>query len=351
MRTIHAELATAQAINATPYVHLEINNWDLTTRILALEHTEEAYRETAVIRLDNHDRALDPSQTGADFRGCEFTIGYGYVCPAGNRYLGDGQGSEAMANLYVKYQTITSVEGQVVCDLYCEGMWNKLREMGYIPVGSEPYFNGTFGGLDTIADLIASLLLVAGYTLSATYTSDLIIDYHYPWLTYDYRSLPSLASLIQPLIEMTLSYLRAVAGDTFEIVYPQSTDAVNETYYSYQSPYFKEYSEKRNLLLPNSIVVYWGANSATGEWDGEPYLTNLATPGTAEDAGSIAAYTTVKQIYYEPYNTTLAEANSRAAAILARGKSDSLAGRCVLPYHDCSVELYDKIRIYDTRGL
>ncbi len=46
----------------------------------------------------------------------------------------------------------------------------------------------------------------------------------------------------------------------------------------------------------------------------------------------------------------LADADLRADAILTRLKSETLAGRLVLPYHDCSVELYDKVKVEDVRG-
>jgi len=182
-------------------------------------------------------------------------------------------------------------------------------------------------------------------TLNATYGDDSIIHTLKPFFTINNPPFESLANLIYRLIMMTKVYLRPEAALVFKIIYPQDADSVNETYYSDQAPYFREYTEKRNLLIPNDIKVYWGAND-DGTWD----ATALANPGSDTDAASIAAYTTVRAVYLAPDLTTKADADLRAAAILQRFKSETLAGRLVLPYHDCSVELYDRVSVVDKRG-
>jgi len=45
------------------------------------------------------------------------------------------------------------------------------------------------------------------------------------------------------------------------------------------------------------------------------------------------------------------DADTRAAVILTRIKAELLSGKLVLPFHDCRTELYDNVRIYDTRGI
>jgi hypothetical protein len=336
-----------------------------------LEHVEEPYRETATIRLDNHDRALDPANTGADFRGCAFTIGYGYVAPSGNMYLGDGT-NPAMPNLWVKSQHITSVEGKVVCDLVCEGMWGKLRDVKYLPVATtgdsdlsiarmnaylEPQ---EFGGTQTIKTLIELILAGAGMTLNATYTSDGIIDVIKPFISYNPNHFQGAAGFIENgngygLLQMTKSYMRPEAANVFKLIYPQSTDAIDETYWSgLFYPLFKEYTEKRNLTIPNDIVVYWGYEKDpvvhSPIWTDEEIIANLGVYGEAIDTDSTGAYATVYELFYYPHINTHAEADLIAAGILARYKSETLAGRLVLPFHDCRVELYDRVIVYDSRG-
>ncbi|GAI58599.1 unnamed protein product, partial [marine sediment metagenome] len=232
------------------------------------------------------------------------------------------------------------------CILMCEGMWTKLRELRYLAVGSAPYFDTPYGGVQTIKEIIALALTEAGMTLNASYGNDSIVHTHTPYFTINNPPFESLANLIYRLIMMTKTYMRPEASLVFKIIYPQSSDSVNETYYSDQAPYFKEYTEKRNLLIPNDIKVYWGMNTVTGEWD----ATALASPGSAVDQPSIDSYTTVRWVFLASDLTSQADANLRAAALLQRYKSETLAGRLVLPYHDCSVELYDKVEVQDSRG-
>jgi len=251
------------------------------------------------------------------------------------------------------------MEGKVVCILTCEGMWGLLRELQYLPVGEEPYYDVPFGGTQTIKTIIALALAEADMTLNATVPDDGIIDTLKPFFSTSNTSFPNLASLICNNPDMLLAtkcYLRPEADKVFKLIYPQDADAVDETYYSDKTPYFREYTEKYNLLIPNTIIVYWGAGN-DGSWDTAEELVNLADPASATDAASIAAYASggfdgvVKRVYFAPRLTTKADATLRAEAIRARLKSEELAGRLVLPYHDCSVELYDKVLIEDLRGV
>ncbi|GAG58971.1 unnamed protein product, partial [marine sediment metagenome] len=215
--------------------------------------------------------------------------------------------------------------------------------------GSLPNYDIEFGGTQTIYTLIRLLLEEAGATLDALGDQDdSIIDTYMPFFTVNLPPLENITALIgDRLIWMTKCYLRAEASKQFKVIYPQISDAVKETYYSDQVPYFKEYVEKRNLLIPNDIKVYYKQDSATGVWD----ATALANPGSATDTDEITLYTTVRQIFLVPNITTQDDANLRAAAILQRYKAETLAGRLVLPYHDCSVELYDKVEVRDRRGV
>ncbi len=430
MRVIHADLKTAQeSASNTPYIYIYINSTDYSSRLLSLEHVEEPYRDRATIILDNSDRTLDPGTV--DLRGKEFSIGYGYNTTSGNRYCGDGDGTDGTPTLWVKSQHISSLEGESVCVLSCEGVWMKLRELQYLvtatnvvtltllPSGytncvagdigkqvkddgaevgallsysntdrrwtfvsentvlsgsamtitsgtgagtassdseeqehNAPYYPVAFGGTQTIREIITLILAEAGMSLNDTFGDDGIIDTLKPFFDIDVTSLPSLASILYStdMLLATKCYLRSEASKVFKIIYPQSSDAVDETYYSDQAPYFKRYEEKLNLIVPNDIKVFWGADPGSGSWKEEPYKSNLDDPGSAVDQDSIDAYTTVRRIYFAPRLTTQTDGNNRASAILSRFQSEQLSGRLLLPYHDCSVELYDRVRIYDNRG-
>ncbi len=343
MRSIHPDLKTAQETAAnTPYVYVNINSTDYTSRLLSLEHIEEPYRDRATLMLENTDRSLDPGTT--DLRGKSFSIGYGYNTTSGDRY-------SSAPILWVKSQYSISLEGRLVCILEAEGMWEKLRELQYLLRGDAPYYEYPFGGVSTIKTLIAEFLNEAGMSLNATWEDDGTMDSFKPFFKSFLPTFPSIQSLIHNtggtgILQMTKSYLRPEASNVFKIIYPQTADSVNETYYSNQTPFFREYTEKRNLNRPNDIKVYWGMDSE-GNWN----ATDLGNPGSAVDQDSIDAYTTVRRVFIAPTIVNQSDANDRASAILTRLRSETLAGRLILAYHDCSVELYDKVQIVDSRGI
>lgn len=341
MRAIHADLKTAQeALSSTPYIYIYINDTDYSSRLLQLEHHEEAYRERAVIVLDNHDLALND----VNLLGKYFEIGYGYSTASGNRY-------SLTPGLWVKSQHFVSLAGKLVCILRCEGMWMLLSELRYLVSGEAPYYDSPFGRVNTVYELLASAIELLGTTGEFTLDAlggqdDGIINDFKPLFTVNLPPFENARAIIYRLIMMTRCYLRAEASKQFKVIYPQIADAVDETYYSDQIPYFREYVEKINLLVPNDIKVFWGRND-DGTWDADV----IANPGSAEDAASIAAYTRVRHCYLAPNIENVNDANNRAAATLTRFKAEILAGRLVLPYHDCSVELYDRVLINDARGL
>ena len=69
MRTIHADLVNAQDSGAAdPFIYLEINSVDYSSRLISLEHREEQYRDRAVIILANSDHHFGET----DLRGKSF---------------------------------------------------------------------------------------------------------------------------------------------------------------------------------------------------------------------------------------------------------------------------------------
>lgn len=349
MRALHADLITAQQSgNNNPYIKLLIDGTDYGTdsdRLISLEHWEEPFRDYAVIILGNADRSLD----SVDFLGESFTIGYGYVdALAINRYCGDGAGSEAMPTLWVKSKSIVSIAGKVVCMLEAEGAWAKLREFNFItvPDPTPPYINVVIS-TETIFELIRDNLTEAGFTLNVLGTQDDgIVNTTYPTFTINYEAFETPANMIKRLLDMTKGYLRQVEGGAFEFIYPQDGDTIQETYYSNQAPYFKEYVEKTFLLVPNSIQVYAYRNE-DGVWTDPPMLTSVL----AQDADSIAAYGTVTNYVLAPFIKLQNEADRYAEAILVKLRNETQAGRLVLPFHDARVELFDKIQVQDFRGV
>jgi len=347
-------LAAQNAATNTPYCKLVFTSKDggttvdLSTdssaygnRILLIDHTEEPYDDYATVILRNADRAIP------NIKGYWTEIGYGYVTSAGNEYLGDGTNEGAPPRLWVKHQQTISAGGKLWEVLELEGMWAKLRET-LIRLGDPPLYTQSYT-TDTVYDIIGYIIAECegsgvAMSLNALVEDDGIIDSLQPQFDINAQPFEYAASLIYRLLNMTASYLKPLDDLEWEIKYPQTTDAVDLTYYSYQAPYFYEFMERVNVLVPNHFLVY-GNEGADGLW------TNLLTSASPNgvDQGEIDAYDEIYRIVQAGSLTTQASVNARAASLLARAKFEQMAGRMFAP-HDARLELYDRIRTEDTRG-
>ena len=338
-------LAAQQAPKRKPYTRVVINSVDYSSRVLFIEHHEEAYRDYATIILDNHDRIFD----FVSLSGYRFRIGYGLTTGAGSEYY-------ETADLWVKTQSKVSSPGQLVCQLYCEGQWMYMRDQRMMAllnelavgdpdkVGADPYFIGTFEKTKTVYELIESVIENAmGWTLNAfAGTQDGIINSFKP--VYSLDGLPNAADVLGGdeigLIRMTKCYLRPKANLTWDIVFPQDTDAVNEYYYSNQTPQFYEFSENDALVVPNRVVVFADYDPDAPE---EPIIVG--------DTGAYSGvYDEVLHFVLAPTIDNQTDADNLAAAVLTRFKAEELAGYLIVP-HDSRVELYDRVKVEDWRGV
>jgi len=341
-------LAAQQSTSNTPYYKLVFTSKDggttvdLSTdsatygnRILLIDHIEEPYDDFATIILRNVDRAI-PS-----IKGYWVEIGYGYTTGAGNEYLGDGTNEGAPPRLWVKHQQTVSSGGKLWEVLELEGMWAKLREQ-VMRLGDPPLYTESYT-TDTIFDIIGIILSELGMTLNALAEDDGIINSLQPQFDINIQPFEYAASLIYRLLNMTASYLKALDDLEFEIKYPQSDDAVDLTFYSDQAPYFYEYLERANVLVPNHFIVY-GNSGDDGLWT--DYISSESPHGVDQD--EIDAYDEIYKIILSGSLTTQADVNSRADALLARARFEQMAGRMYAP-HDARAELYDRIAIEDSR--
>ncbi len=347
-------LAAQQAASNTPYCKLVFTSKDGNTtvdlstdsaaygnRILLIDHTEEPYDDFATIILRNYDRTI-PSM-----KGYWTEVGYGYTTGAGNEYLGDGTNEPAPPRLWIKHQQTVSAGGKLWEVLELEGMWAKLREQ-VIRIGNPPLYTKEYT-TNTIYEIIRVILqeLSFDYDTGQTTTpteDDGIITSLQPQFDINAQPFEFAASLIYRLLHMTPSYLKALDDLKFEVKYPQSGDSVDLTFYSDQAPYFYEYMERVNTLVPNHFLVY-GNEGADGLWSN--YLVSASPNGV--DQTEIDAYDEIYKIVLSGSLLTQADVNSRAAVLLARAKFEAMAGRMYAP-HDARVELYDKLKILDTRG-
>lgn len=352
VRSVSATLEAAQsASNRTPYFHMVFTSYDgLTTydlssdsatygnRILMIDHSEEAYNDYAIVILKNY-----PKNLPADIRGYWTEIGYGDITGGGNEYA-------ATARLWVKHQQFISAGGKLLCILELEGMWAKLRET-LLRIGSPPYYiaknvDGDFGGAkDTIYNVIDYILtneVDPAMSLDALAEDDSIISALQPSIEVNStQPFEDASQVIYRLLKMTLSFLKPKSSLAWEVKYPQAADADDLTYYSNQSPKFYEYTERKNLLVPNRIYVFANAGS-DGLW------TNIIT-AQADDSDSQGDYGVVPDIELAPEITTQADADNRAQAVLQRWRAEWVGGKLTIP-HDCRMELYDRLAVMDYRG-
>ena len=402
--TISQPLIDTQNVSGrVPFIRITINSINYSARLMYIEHHEEAYRDRAIIGLNNRDNALDE----LDVDGKSFQIGYGYDTTDQG---GGTQDIVETATLWVKSHQIISVQGERIYQIYAEGMWMYLRERKVIaginiwqasrvyPLGettgattpnghkfiittagtsggtepdwdvsseattvdgsvtwtenglATPYSN-TFNRTHTVYGLMELIIEGAlGWTLEALGgVDDGIIDTFTP--VFDINRLPfeNAAALLYRLIWMTKGYLRMKDSTTVQFVFPQTSDEADQNYFSDRPHWFTEYTEKTILLIPNSIIVLCNQDP-NGQWGTDAFPIIV---GTASDAVQIAKYDSgneVIQIFYAGNIRTQVEADQRAAAIITRMKSEILGGRLVIP-HDARVELYDKVRVKDTRGV
>lgn len=340
-------LAAQQSPNKTPYFKLLFHptaggsNIDLSTdgdygnRILLIDHIEEPYNDYATIIFRNVDRSIP------QLKGYWIEIGYGYVTGAGKEYLGDGTNEPAPPRLWVKHQQTISAGGKLWELLELEGMWTKLRET-LIRVGSPPLYTVSYS-TDTIKDIIAYILaeIDPAMTLNALVEDDGIIDSLQPQFDINAQPFEYADAIIYRLLNMTASYLKALDDLEWEIKYPAEDDLADLTFYSGQAPYFYEYIERRNLLIPNHFLVYGN--------EGEDGLWASWIVGESLDQDEIDAYADVIRVILSGSLTVQGDVNNRAWALKARARFEQLAGRMVAP-NDSRLELYDNIAIVDTRG-
>lgn len=350
-------LAAQQAATNTPYIKLVFTSKDggttvdLSTdsatygnRILLIDHVEEVYDDYATIIIRNHDRTI-PSM-----KGYWTEIGYGYTTGAGDEHLGDATGDqdEAPPRLWVKHQQTISAGGKLWTVLELEGMWAKLRET-IIRLGSPPLYTESYS-TDTIYDIIGYILAECegsgvAMSLAALAEDDSIIDTFQPQFDINAQPFEYADALIYRLLNMTASYLKALDDLEWEIKYPQDSDSVDITFYSDQVPYFYEYLERENVLVPNHFLVY-GNSGTDGLWT-DYIVSDDSTYGIDQD--EIDAYDDVYRIILAGSLTVQGDVDNRANALLARAKFEAMAGRMYAP-HDARLELYDRVQVVDTRG-
>jgi hypothetical protein len=367
MRTLSATLAAAQLTDRTPYFDLKfkrnISNTtiadysgsgapnDLTSRIEYMRIHELPYASgitsgtsssESIIILNNHDCSIP------EVRETYVDIGWGDVTPAGNEFA-------TLPRMWVKHQENISSSSGLKTELILEGWAEALDEeharLDNVLIGNVALYY-LKERTDTVYQIMANILNPSysylPFTLDALTVDDGIINTFYPYFEINAERdvYESKLSALYRLILMTKCYLKPLANNHLKIVYPQESDATNFTIYSDTMPWFFEFHDKQNALLPNTIWVFCNDTDKTLAYD----WPNLVV-GEAIDTDAKTRYGGVvnKKHYQEPTILTSTDANNRAAAILARLKSETISQSLVVNHH-CGIELYDHLLIKDKRG-
>ncbi len=346
MRTVVAGTITQALIDTQnvsgrkPYISININSVEYWSRLEYIEYHEEAYRERAIIGLSNRDNSLDD----LDIDGEEFEIKTGHDTTDQG---GNSTDTVTHATMWVKSHQIISIQGERIYQISAEGMWIRLREQKVISGVTGPQdqmYSNVFNATNTVYELMELIIEGAlGWTLVIA-PNDGIINTFKPVFSINQMPFENGAALLYRLVWMTKEYIRMRNNKRVDLIYPQVSDDVDETYYSDRAHWFTEYVEKSILLIPNSIVVLCNQDP-TGEWNTAAYPLIV---GTASDQAQIDKYAEVIEVFVVGSITSQSDADDRADAILSKLKSEILGGRLIIP-HDSRVELYDKVSIEDYR--
>lgn len=363
MKTIHNDLLAVQSTNISPAIQLAFTHRTTTpiytysfdptigtNTVELVNHHEEPWDDYATIVIQNTALGVP------DMRGYYVDIGYGANTASGLRY-------SAAPRLWVVEQSFLSGPKQLKSILNLSGIMRIMNQLE-IHIGTSPLWQDGAGTLTgkTIYGVFEYLIETAltaqtGYTftLDALGTQDDgIINDIVPSTDWEFilnTSAPEVydtyGSLIKKLIENTNCFLRPEPNLAFKIVWPQSSDAVDETYYSSVASghVFYENIDIQKAVIPNHIAVV--ANEA-GDWNviGDAYnADDYSAPPTYS-----GPFMPVDKSEAMGDVTNETDADNFAAAKLAKVKAESMSGRTVVP-HDARVELYDKIETSDARGV
>ena len=297
MRSLHADLLSKQLTGGQPANQVVFTSRDgattydysfnptlTTNRLEEIEAHWEPFDDYCVMILRNDDLAVP------DITGYYVDLGMGYNTDSGLRY-------GTRPRLWIKKRHVLSGGGKeqkkdlkVILEL--EGVLNILKEQKVL-IGAPPKYQDNFGELTgkTIYGMLeylieTTLTLWTGitFTLDAlgdqddgiinTLVLEPVHNYIQPFLNPNApNSFESYLDVFERLLAFTGCYLRPEASCAFKIVYPQSTDAVDETYYSSMADghVFYEYTNRDYVKIPNLVKVFvrlgdtWDVSTKNGQ--------------------------------------------------------------------------------------
>ncbi len=350
-------------------------SFDPTVNTNRLEHVQQVqgrYSDSGVILLSNYDRSVP-----TDLTGYYVDLGWGLNTASGIKW--DTAAGAVAPRLWVMPQSDISgapkgSRPQLYTLFQLEGVWSGVLNKQPVRLGTTPYFQYTlaeignpfyiipaltdltiYGVIEYLIETALSAQTGLTFTLDALGTQDdghIDTDIPFPSSGELMRTInadspgrfQTYGELILSLLELTKCILLPRAGLAFRIIYPQTSDAVSETYYSSNAdghPFY-EVENRRLNMTPNHIEVF-GTDPETivGDWFDPDHYTS---PPTYD-----GEFMPVTQSISEDGLDTEAEADARAE-FLGKQLKDQIRGTRVLIPMDARVELYDRIKIVDARA-
>lgn len=338
-----------------PYVELVFHNkedtetLDYSDRCTGGQQYEGLQSGSATILLNNDDHQV------------EWIKGWWIDMVFGDYFFdddGDKTGYEAypIQRMWVKSQTDISSPGVKTIALELEGVWEKLDESPCLVEENilAPYHYYRFAGF-TPFWMIGYFLQTAGFGLHVLEEDDGIMD-SLVSTGFEINKPPeeangvyeSFKDSIFNALSYTKSYLRirhGMGGVEFYVFYNEDVKGdreADETYYSYQGPWFEEKAYRENIVIPNKVLTYCNYNWELNMFNDLPII------GFAEDQDSIDAYGNALDIEWFPGIDSQEFADAVAEATLERAKIAARGGRLIIPM-DHRVEIGDVVEVYDAR--
>jgi len=353
MRDISTALNTAQQSNKRkPYVELIFNGdgvwFDYSSRNKGIVHTEfvnndKSITTYATIQLWNKDRAIE------DLTGYWVEIVYGDDT---TNFGGTGNEGLPTARMWVKAQNTVSFPGTLDTVLRLEGMGEYIAERLCLVDTTAPWHYAHYVGVGAYG-VMWIVLDDAGINLTwGLDQDDGIIDTWKPDFKINETLLiptvegaistitshETVNGVIKRLMATNYCYLRPRPGMEFSIRYPQETDPVDETYYSYQPYWFYKFTYRKSPVIPNKIFVYCDMDFETGLFN-DPLLIGFAEEESNYEVVSINWGLDIRNQI---------DADNRANLLKSNARLRSEGGELLTP-QDIRVELFDKVWIGDTR--
>lgn len=453
MKTLNSDLAIAEILGYPtggyqPSVRCQLTSKDgattydytfdptvNTNRLLHCVQNESPADDSGVILLRNNDRLVP-----ANLVGYYVDMGWGANTSSGLKNTA-AHGAVTPRQWVMGQNDISGAPKAQKPDIYSAlemgGVWRAVLNSLPLRIGAAPYYRDNRDPEDSASITIAGLTgltvygcieyaietgLVAAtgisFTLSALVQDDGLISTVIPYPSGGRAIIDvnpatpgtfmSYGEWINALLGLTKSFLRAKANLDFEIIYPQTSDAVNKTYYtaaaSGEHPFYevtdvKVGAQGSGVALPNHIEViadsnplgdppiladvmgeYYDSDHWTTVADGSFVIgtiyriltvagTNFTTIGagsnnigtiftaTGADGGGsgtavtyTGAFMPVDSTYYLSSVLTAAAAANEAVVIYQKLKAGTTGAMVRVPM-DAALELYDRIQIDDTRGV